>query len=141
MNLASSVLAGSLPKRVSERRSAEEYLNISRDPALSLDEKLTAIYTKAFHDLASFSPVSEPAAPSGFVDAHQAYRLAGKNDKSDLWKGIMQEFGGYIDSLNRVNSENYSNKRFLEEMRAHFDKLGMLTYSEQITLKLREFES
>lgn len=116
-----------------------EYISILKE-SIPLEEKLTAIYSKAISNINDFSFCYEPAPPHGYFEAYAEYKSASIKEKSDVWRGILEVFKGYFKELDRVRAENKSNKLFLEEMKAHFEKVGLIQYSEKIILKLQEFE-
>lgn len=100
-----------------------------------------AIYTKAISEIWIFKPHEIPTAPTGFVDAHQAYVAADKDEKPSMWKGIINhdDFKGYIVKRDRVEAENSSNKHFLKEMKDFFENKQIFTYSEKINNSLNEY--
>jgi hypothetical protein len=113
-------------------------MEILREP-LPLTEKLSAIYLKAYKVLDSFKVVEMPYAPAGWVESHQAYKTADKDEKSAMWKGLVEEFRGYITELDKRKADNLSNKIFLTEMMEHFKSIDLLSHAEAVRLVLNGF--
>ena len=102
---------------------------------------ITAIYIRALQDdcFSHFQYKLPPVCSFELQDKIQKYRLLKKVDQIIIWKELFFEYKGYFEAVEKTRYENLSNKYFLEAMRAHFEKIGMLSYAEKCRLRLLEF--
>lgn len=99
-----------------------------------LEEKMTANFIDAFKNYwKDYLPKARPSFPSGFENDHSNYlAMNDLSKRSEAWKAIQAKYAGYFKALYEVESENRSNLYFLEEARAHFEKMGMADYSGKV---------
>ena len=134
MNLQ-EIVSTALPKK----EEGKPYLAILKEP-LSLDEKRVAIFTLACKKLDTYVPFPKPTIPHGFTETYEEYKMCkDKQERSNLWRGMLDEYPEYFKELNRVEMENLSNIHFLKEMIEHFDKMGMSSQSEKVQLQLHKY--
>lgn len=102
---------------------------------------MTAIYVKAIDEnFELYRCKSKPHAPVEWIAAYDIYQKSKKEEKSEIWRELKNQFKGYLESVDEVNQQNFSNKNFLKDMLEHFDKVNIPIYREKIKQALVEFE-
>ena len=115
-------LIESLPKS----KASDPSFMIWQETEGGMSEKLTAVFLYALKTHGrDYLPKANPSFPNGFESDHNDYLSADSQDKSKVWKVILEKYSGYFKSLWEVKAENLSNLNFLREAKAHFEKIGM----------------
>lgn len=124
-----------------ERFVPREFLDVLKE-SCGIEEKFMAIYTKALKPefFKYYRPAKMPPCPSGWVDEYQVYTSVRPQEKSSVWREMLEKFGGYIRSLEVAKAESLSNKTFLRDMEKFFADKNMPQISAQINQRLAEFE-
>lgn len=129
-------------QRLLPRYTPSEYVKMFEE--CSGDELLTAVYTRAMqHDcFKHYRPRYEPPIPNGYMDIYNDYQSISKlktEDRSKVWKVIQEKHSGYLKAKQELAGQNRSDISFLEDMKKHFQGLGMMQYVETIDLRLMDF--
>ena len=127
-------------------------------------ERMTATYILALepHCFEHYKPMLFPPQPPGYFEEHRKYKEEfenitvhdeiGNKRKSLAWRKIHSKnrlyFEGYYDKktgekfLGRYAIEeiNGSNKRFLEDMLAHFQEVGLKVHAEKVRVRILDFK-
>jgi len=119
-----------------------EWLKIMRESS-TVEEGITATYIRAMQPdcFNHYRWIRDPFPPQGWHQSHEVYlKVSGKgSEKSEAWRKLEEKYSGYIKACDGVRAANRSNKKFLEDMKAHFEKLGMLSYKQIVEERLQEF--
>ncbi len=94
---------------------------------LPWEEKRTVLFLRALQDdcFSGYQPRPLPSVPHGYMQAYEIYRQTKPSEKSAAWKEVTLRFSGYFKALDEKKAENLSDLVFLEEMKNHFEKVGL----------------
>lgn len=123
------------------RSEKNPYLELMKEHS-PLGDRLIAVALKAFSEggIEHFKPKATPNPPAGYNEAHIKYLASSEKKKAETYEELVKAFYPYFKEKREIEAENYSNKKYLEEVLGLFEAKEMDVHAKRLKDVLKEFQ-